>query len=166
MSLPWELRRRGLKDSLRHDQRVKKAIKQNLRDLISEEAIITSDGNKRVKIPLRYLDQYRFKYGQPQQGVGQGEGQPGDVIGRQPGQGDGSQPGDGQPGDQPDSIDSIAAAPPAHNSRADSRPKCRTTSGSRVSVTYVKCAVVQPVSPWPTRSRSRTQPERPASCNR
>jgi sporulation protein YhbH len=101
MSLPWELRRRGLKDSLRHDQRVKEAIKQNLRDLISEEAIITSDGNKRVKIPLRYLDQYRFKYGQPQQGVGQGEGQPGDVIGRQPGQGDGSQPGDGEPGDQP-----------------------------------------------------------------
>jgi len=101
MSLPWELRRRGLKDSLRHDQRVKEAIKQNLRDLISEEAIITSDGNKRVKIPLRYLDQYRFKYGQPQQGVGQGEGNPGDVIGRQPGQGDGSQPGDGQPGDQP-----------------------------------------------------------------
>lgn len=101
MSLPWELRRRGLKDSLRHDQRVKEAIKQNLRDLISEEAIITSDGNKRVKIPLRYLDQYRFKYGQPQQGVGQGEGNPGDVIGRQPGKGDGSQPGDGEPGDQP-----------------------------------------------------------------
>jgi hypothetical protein len=26
MALPWELRRRGLKDSLRHDQRVKEAI--------------------------------------------------------------------------------------------------------------------------------------------
>ncbi len=81
-ALPWELRRRGLKDSLRHDQRVKEAIRKNLRELIAEEAIITSDGTKRVKIPLRYLDQYRFKYGQPPQGVGQGEGQPGDVLGR------------------------------------------------------------------------------------
>ncbi len=95
--LPWELRRRGLKDGLRHDQRVKEAIRKNLRELIAEEAIITSDGTKRVRIPLRYLDQYRFKYGQPLQGVGQGEGQPGDVIGQR----NGNAPGDGQPGDQP-----------------------------------------------------------------
>jgi sporulation protein YhbH len=99
MSLPWELRRRGLKDSLRHDQRVKDAIRKNLRDLIAEEAIITSDGNKRVKIPLRYLDQYRFKYGHPQAGVGQGTGKPGEVIGRR--SGDGTSPGDGPAGDQP-----------------------------------------------------------------
>jgi sporulation protein YhbH len=97
--LPWELRRRGLKDSLRHDQRVKEAIRKNLRELIAEEAIITSDGTKRVRIPLRYLDQYRFKYGQPPQGVGQGEGQPGEVIGQR--NGNGNDPGDGQPGDQP-----------------------------------------------------------------
>src|SRR5882762_4018675 len=96
--LPWELRRRGLKDSLRHDQRVKEAIRKNLRELISEEAIITSDGTRKVHIPLRYLDQYRFKYGQPQQGVGQGPGQPGEILGKR-GQGNG--PGDGQPGDQP-----------------------------------------------------------------
>jgi sporulation protein YhbH len=97
--LPWDLRRRGLKDSLRHDQRVKDAIRKNLRELIAEEAIITSDGTKRVRIPLRYLDQYRFKYGQPQQGVGQGEGKPGDAVGQGPGNGNG--PGEGQPGDQP-----------------------------------------------------------------
>ena len=97
--LPWELRRRGLKDSLRHDQRVKEAIRKNLRELIAEEAIITSDGTRRVRIPLRYLDQYRFKYGQPPQGVGQGQGQPGDVIGQR--NGNGNDPGDGQPGDQP-----------------------------------------------------------------
>ena len=99
MSLPWELRRRGLKDSLRHDQRVKEAIRKNLRELIAEEAIITSDGHKRVKIPLRYLDQYRFKYGNPSPGVGQGAGQPGDVLGRR--SGDGADPADGKPGDQP-----------------------------------------------------------------
>jgi uncharacterized protein len=97
--LPWDLRRRGLKDSLRHDARVKDAIRKNLRELIAEESIITSDGSKRLRIPLRYLDQYRFKYGQPQQGVGQGQGQPGDTVGRR--SADGNAPGDGQPGDQP-----------------------------------------------------------------
>jgi sporulation protein YhbH len=99
MALPWELRRRGLKDSLRHDQRVKEAIRKNLRELIAEEAIITSDGHKRVRIPIRYLEQYRFKYGHPQPGVGQGQGQPGDGLGRRPGEG--NDPGEGKPGDQP-----------------------------------------------------------------
>ncbi len=97
MAPPWELRRRGLKDSLRHDQKVKEAIRKNLRELIAEEAIITSDGQKQVRIPLRYLEQYRFKYGSPQQGTGQGAGKPGDVLGRR---GDGLGPGDGIPGDQ------------------------------------------------------------------
>ena len=101
MAPPWELRRRGLKDSLRHDQRVKEAIRKNLRELIAEEAIITSDGQKRVRIPLRYLEQYRFKYGQPQEGVGQGAGKPGDLLGRR---GDGQGPGDGQAGDQPGEL--------------------------------------------------------------
>ncbi len=95
----WDLRGRGRQDSKRHDELVKEAMRKNLRELIAEESIITSDGNKRVKIPLRYLEQYRFKYGQPQQGVGQGPGQPGDVLGRRAGDGNG--PGDGQAGDQP-----------------------------------------------------------------
>lgn len=98
--LPWELRRRGFKDSLRHDQRVKDAIRKNLRELIAEEAIITSDGTRRVRIPLRYLEQYRFKYGHPQPGVGQGPGQPGDVLGQR-GNGQGNDPGEGLPGEQP-----------------------------------------------------------------
>src|SRR5688500_4342008 len=111
MSVPWELRRRGFKDSLRHDQRVKDAIRKNLRELIAEEAIITSDGKKRVKVPVRYLDQYRFKYGQPQSGVGQGAGQAGEPIGKQAGNGSpadaggvGSQPGD-QAGDHMYEVD-------------------------------------------------------------
>lgn len=99
MAPPWELRRRGLQDSLRHDQRVKEAIRKNLRELIAEEAIITADGHRRVRIPLRYLEQYRFKYGQPQQSVGQGPGKPGDLLGRR--SGDGNAPGLWQPGEQP-----------------------------------------------------------------
>src|SRR5919106_6283058 len=95
--IPWELRRRALKDSMRHDTRVKEAIRKNLKELIAEENIITSDGRKLVKIPLRYLDQYRFRFGQQGSGTGQGQGQVGEVIARESARGDGSE----QPGDQP-----------------------------------------------------------------
>jgi uncharacterized protein len=95
--IPWDLRRRGLRDSIRHDKRVKEAIRKNLKELIAEETIITSDGQKLVKIPLRYLDQYRFRFGQLGRGAGQGKGQVGEVIARDSERGDGSE----QPGDQP-----------------------------------------------------------------
>jgi uncharacterized sporulation protein YeaH/YhbH (DUF444 family) len=39
--LPRNLRRRALKDSIRHDTRVKGAIRKHLKDLIAEENIIT-----------------------------------------------------------------------------------------------------------------------------
>src|ERR671918_103757 len=80
--IPWDLRRRALKDSIRHDKRVKEAIRKNLKELIAEVNIITSDGRKLVKIPLRYLDQYRFRFGQIGTGAGQGKGKVGDVIAR------------------------------------------------------------------------------------
>ncbi|MBI1745129.1 MAG: DUF444 family protein [Acidobacteria bacterium] len=95
--IPWDLRRRGLKDSIRHDKRVKDAIRKNLKELIAEENIITSDGKKLVKIPLKYLDQYRFRYGTPGNATGQGKGQPGDVIARD----SANAPGMGPPGDNP-----------------------------------------------------------------
>jgi len=95
--IPWDLRRRALKDSIRHDKRVKEAIRKNLKELIAEENIITSDGRKLVKIPLRYLDQYRFRFGQMGKGAGQGKGNVGDVIARDGERGEGSE----QPGDQP-----------------------------------------------------------------
>lgn len=98
LAIPWDLRRRGLKDSIRHDKRVREAIKQNLRELIAEETIITSDGRRMVKIPVRYLDQYRFIFDRATngRGVGQGPGEIGDVIATDD---DGSAPG--QAGNQP-----------------------------------------------------------------
>lgn len=98
--IPWDLRRRAIKDSIRHDKRVKDAIRKNLKELIAEENIITSDGKKLVKIPLRYLDQYRFRFGRLGSGSGQGQGNIGDVIARDGERGEGGElPGD-QPGEQ------------------------------------------------------------------
>jgi len=97
----WGMRKRGKRDSSRHAKRVKKAIKDNLRDLISDISIISSDGKKKTKIPLRFLDNYRFKHAdnKNQEGIGQGnkDGKPGDIIGHD---GTGSDQPD-QAGDQP-----------------------------------------------------------------
>jgi len=94
----WSLRQPGRRDSTRHRERVKRAIKDNLRDLISEESIISSNGGKKIKVPMKYLDLWRFKYGKNknQKGVGHGDGDPGDIIAR-----DGQGKGAGKPGDQP-----------------------------------------------------------------
>jgi sporulation protein YhbH len=80
----WKLRRIGKLDSSRHKERIKKAIKENLRELVTDASIISSDGKKKIKIPVRYLDSYRFKHGENknQERVGQGnkDGKPGDAI--------------------------------------------------------------------------------------
>src|SRR6476661_1709496 len=99
----WSLHRKGPADQARHNGKVKEAIRDNLADIISEQSIITSDGKKIVKVPIRSLEEYKFRFGEPPQGgqVGQGEGgsQVGDVIGRtgKPGQGNGPGAGE-QPG--------------------------------------------------------------------
>jgi uncharacterized protein len=98
----WSLHRKGPIDQTRHNEKVKEAIKGNLPAVIGEEAIITSDGNQIVKVPIRSLDLPRFRYNHNQnEQVGQGSGgsKPGDTVGQQPG---GQAPGRGQgAGDQP-----------------------------------------------------------------
>lgn len=97
----WELRQPGRRDSQRHKERIRKAIKENLRELIAEENIISSDGKRKVKVPMRYLDMWRFKFGPNRKGkgVGHGEGDPGDIIAKEGGRGKGNKPGD-QPGEE------------------------------------------------------------------
>jgi sporulation protein YhbH len=98
----WSLHRKGAIDQARHMQKVKEAIKQNLADIVSEQSIITSDGKKLVRVPIRTLEEYRFRFdpnSYPQVGQGEGGSKVGDVIGRV---GPGQRPGQGkQAGDQP-----------------------------------------------------------------
>src|SRR5947209_1683727 len=96
----WSLHRKGLVDQQRHNEKIKDAIKQNLADIVSREDIILSDGKTVVKVPIRSLEEYKFRFDHNKKdGVGQGQGgsKVGDVIGQQ-----GDQPGQGpQAGDQP-----------------------------------------------------------------
>ncbi len=89
---------RGRKDARRHREKQKEAIINKLPEIIADESIITQRKNKIIKIPIRSIDLPRFrpKTGDESEGIGQGSGQPGDVIGHRPGQG---QPG--EPGQEP-----------------------------------------------------------------
>lgn len=80
----WSLHRKGEIDRERHREKVKEAIKKNLADVVSEESIILSDGRKVVKVPIRSLEEYHFRFdtGKRKHG-GQGDGntKEGDLLG-------------------------------------------------------------------------------------
>lgn len=92
---------RSARDRLRHRQKIKDSIRDNIADILSEESIIGRDRDKIIKIPIRSIKQYRFIYGENSPGVAQGNGKqkPGDVVdkgspdGQQAGQGGGNEPG-------------------------------------------------------------------------
>jgi sporulation protein YhbH len=102
----WSLQRKGQIDQERHRERVRDAIKKNLGSIVSNESIILSDGKRVVKVPIRSLDEYKFRFDYRKKkhvGTGDGKTKVGDVIGRegQPGQGVGQGPGAGdQPGQE------------------------------------------------------------------
>jgi uncharacterized protein len=98
----WSLHRKGPMDQARHNEKVKEAIKGNLGGIVGEESIITSDGKRIMKIPLRSLDLPKFRFDDGKRdhtGQGNGDSQVGDVVGQD---GQSAQPGRGsQPGEIP-----------------------------------------------------------------
>ncbi len=87
---------RSAGDRLRHREKVRESIRQNIADIIAEEAIIGTDRNRVVKVPIRGIKEYRFTYRENSPAVGTGDVERGQVIGTdQHGQ------GDGKAGDKP-----------------------------------------------------------------
>ncbi|MFC7440345.1 sporulation protein YhbH [Laceyella putida] len=99
----WSLHRKGYEDQRRHQEKVKEAIRKNLPDLVSEESIIMSDGQQIIKIPIRSMEEYRFRYNfnkGKHVGQGNGDSKVGDVLGKEQESGQAG-PGKGQgAGDQ------------------------------------------------------------------
>lgn len=84
-------------DHGRFRQIIRGKIKSNLRKYISQGEMIARKGKDTVSIPIPQVDLPRFKWGDKQGGgVGQGDGQPGDPVGK--GQ---EKPGQGEAGDRP-----------------------------------------------------------------
>ena len=110
----WSLSERGKKDAERHREKIDDAIRKNVRDVISEESIITKKRGKKVRVPVKGLKDYRFINGKGSkgkegsgegdgegQGAGQGPGKPGDVIGRRSKDGDKGQGQGDKAGNEP-----------------------------------------------------------------
>jgi uncharacterized protein len=92
---------RSAGDRLRHREKVRESIRENIADIIAEESIIGKNKDKVIKVPLRGIKEYRFIYGENAPGVGEGDGQaqPGQVVGKTGKEGQGK--GDGRAGDRP-----------------------------------------------------------------
>jgi uncharacterized protein len=91
---PWyELFSRGARDWLRHNQKVRAAVKESLPELLAGADLISKPGNRTVAVPVKFLEHARLRLLDPgsQQGAGQGKGQPGDVL--QPGREEGDSQG-------------------------------------------------------------------------
>ncbi len=75
---------RSAGDRKRHREKLRRAIRENIADIIAEESIIGRSGDRIIKVPIRGVREYRFTFGDNEGGVGQGEGdtQPGQVIGQ------------------------------------------------------------------------------------
>ena len=96
---------RSATDRRRHKEKIEKAIKEGIHDIVAEESIIGQDGKKKIKIPVRGIKEFQFVYGRGQgsKGVGAAPGsdiKKGQVIKKgQKGQGQGGKPD--KPGNEP-----------------------------------------------------------------
>ena len=80
---------RSAADRRRHKQKIEKAIREGVYDIVAEESIIGQDGKKKIKIPVRGIKEYRFIYGDNQSNkkVGSAPGVEGIQRGQQIGKG-------------------------------------------------------------------------------
>ncbi len=92
---------RSAGDRLRHRQKVRESIRENIADIIAEESIIGKDKDRVIKVPLRGIKEYRFVFGDNAPGASQGDGdsRPGQVVGKTGKDGPGK--GDERAGDRP-----------------------------------------------------------------
>ena len=54
---------RAATDRSRHRQKIDKAIKESIRDVVAEESIIGQSGKKKIRIPVKGIKEPRFVYG-------------------------------------------------------------------------------------------------------
>mgnify|MGYP003112952221 CR=1 FL=1 len=54
---------RAASDRSRHREKIEKAIKESIRDVVAEESIIGQNGKKKIRIPVKGIKEHRFVYG-------------------------------------------------------------------------------------------------------
>ncbi|MGH8501951.1 MAG: DUF444 family protein [Gammaproteobacteria bacterium] len=78
----YDLFSRGARDWLRHNEKVRHAVRKSLPEIVSGADVLSHNGNRTVRVPVRFLEHYRFRLLDPntRSGVGQGAAKPGDVL--------------------------------------------------------------------------------------
>ncbi|WP_194721229.1 DUF444 family protein [Noviherbaspirillum malthae] len=82
---PWyDLFSRGSRDWLRHNEKVREAVQQNLPNLVAGPDVITGSQDRTVQVPVKMLEHARFRLSespsQSHSSAGQGQGKPGDIL--------------------------------------------------------------------------------------
>src|SRR5688572_20985418 len=77
----YDLFSRGARDWLRHNDKVRAAVRDNLPELIAGSDLLPSS-DRTVQVPVRFLEhaRLRLRSAEESQGVGQGAGKPGDQL--------------------------------------------------------------------------------------
>lgn len=83
--IPWyDLFSRGSRDWLRHNEKVREAVKENLPNLVAGPDVITGSQERTVQVPVKLLEHARFRLNesssQTHSSAGQGQGKPGDIL--------------------------------------------------------------------------------------
>lgn len=83
----YDLFSRGARDWLRHNEKVRKAVRERLPEVLANADILGGDRGRTVKVPVRFLEHFRLRLRDPDEmhGAGQGDVKPGDRLAR-PGQ--------------------------------------------------------------------------------
>jgi len=78
----YDLFSRGARDWLRHNDKIRAAVRGQLPELISAPDLITGSQQRTVQVPVRLLEHAHFQLATPRKssGAGQGAGKPGDVL--------------------------------------------------------------------------------------
>jgi uncharacterized sporulation protein YeaH/YhbH (DUF444 family) len=77
----YDLFSRGARDWLRHNDKVRAAVRDKLPELIADSDLMPS-GDRTVQVPVRFLEHARLRLrdAEESEGVGQGAGKPGDQL--------------------------------------------------------------------------------------
>jgi uncharacterized sporulation protein YeaH/YhbH (DUF444 family) len=78
----YDLFSRGARDWLRHNEKVREAVKQRVREYVTGPDVLSRAQGGTVLVPVRLLEHARFRLRDPesQSGAGQGSGEPGQVL--------------------------------------------------------------------------------------
>jgi sporulation protein YhbH len=55
---------RSAADRKRHKQKIDKALREGIKDVVADESIIGQDGKKKIKIPVKGIKEYQLVYGE------------------------------------------------------------------------------------------------------